>query len=208
MLLVAAPAASAATTVALEGPSSVTTFGESTTVRGTVATDGAPAAGVPVTLEGRRYPFEDDFAALATTTSGADGSFTFKRTLDRNWQFRAVAAAVTSARVRAYVFPFTTLTFRARSERVIKLTQRYRVPKSVRLKQKTLFYVAKRGRKSAPRVASAGLERVRAGRYTSSAVVRLPKSWHGRFRYASCFRYTGGSGMGNPRSGCPTRFKF
>jgi hypothetical protein len=208
MLLVAAPAASAATTVALEGPSSVTTFGDSTTVRGTVATDGAPAAGVPVTLEGRRYPFEADFAALATTTSAADGSFAFKRTLDRNWQFRAVAAAVTSARVRAYVFPFTTLTYRARSERVIKLTQRYRVPKGVRLKQKTLFYVGKRGRKSAPRVASAGLERVRAGRYTSSAVVRLPKSWHGRFRYASCFRYTGGSGMGNPRSGCPTRFKF
>jgi hypothetical protein len=208
MLLVAAPAASAATTVALEGPSSETTFGASTTLRGMVATDGAPAPGVPVTLEGRRYPFEGDFAGLATTISGADGSFTFKRTLDRNWQFRAVAAAVTSSRVHAYVFPATTLTFRARSSRVIKLTQRYRVPKAVRLKQKTLFYVGKRGRKSAPRVASAKLERVRAGRYTSSAVVRLPKSWHGRFRYASCFRYTGGSGMGNPRSGCPTRFRF
>jgi hypothetical protein len=110
--------------------------------------------------------------------------------------------------VHTYVFPFTTLTFRARSERVIKLTQRYRVPKGVRLKQPTLFYVGKRARKTAPRVASAKLERVRAGRYTSSAVVRLPKAWHGRFRYASCFRYTGGSGMGNPRSGCSTKFRF
>jgi hypothetical protein len=208
MLLVAAPAASATTAVALKGPSAETTLGEATTLRGMVSTDGVAAPGVPVTLEGRRYPFEDEFAAIAGTTTAADGTFTFTRTIDRNWQFRAVAASVPSARVRAYVFPFTTLTFRARSERVIKLTQRYRVPKDVRLKQKTLFYVGRRGRKTAPRVASAKLVRVRAGHYTSSAVVRLPESWHGRFRYASCFRYTGGSGMGNPRSGCPTRFRF
>ncbi len=209
-LLVAAPAAQAATTVALEGPSSETTFGESTTLRGMVSTDGVPAAGQTVELEGRRYPFESAFAPLAHTTSAADGSFSFKRTVDRNWQFRVTvtAAGVTSKRVRVYVFPATTLTFRARSSRVIKLTQRYRVPKGVKLKQPTLFYVGKRGRKTAPRVASGKLERVRAGRYTSSAVVRLPKSWHGRFRYASCFRYTGGSGMGNPRAGCPSRFRF
>jgi hypothetical protein len=207
-LLLAAPAAHAATTVALEGPSSETTFGETTTLHGMVATDGAPAAGVEVQLEGRRYPFENAFAPLAQTTSAADGTFTFERTLDRNWQFRAVATAVKSHRVHTYVFPFTTLTFRARSERVIKLTQRYRVPKGVRLKQPTLFYVGKRGRKTAPRVASAKLERVRAGHYTSSAVVRLPKAWHGRFRYASCFRYTGGSGMGNPRAGCKSTFHF
>lgn len=208
MLLLAVPAADAATTVALEGPATETTFGETTTLRGMVATDGTAAAGVEVELEGRRYPFESPFAPLAHTTTATDGSFTFERRLDRNWQFRAVAAAVKSHRVHTYVFPFTTLTFRARSERVIKLTQRYRVPHGVRLKQPTLFYVGKRGRKSAPRVASGKLERVRAGRYTSSAVVRLPKSWHGRFRYASCFRYTGGSGLGNPRAGCPTRFKF
>ena len=110
--------------------------------------------------------------------------------------------------MRAYLFPFTTLTFRARSSRVIKLTQRYRVPKGVKLKQRTIFYVGKRGRKTAPRVASGKLERVRSGRYTSSAVVRLPKAWNGRFRYASCFRYTGGSGLGNPRATCPSKFRF
>jgi hypothetical protein len=208
MLLVAAPAAHAATTVALEGPSSETTFSETTTLRGMVSTDGAPAAGVEVTLEGRPYPYDGDFAAVASTTTAADGTFTFKQTVDRNWQFRAVAASVTSKRVRAYVFPHTTLTFRARSSRVIRLTQRYRVPKDVRLKQPTIFYVGKRGRKTAPRVASSKLERVRAGRYTSTAIVRLPKSWHGLFRYASCFRYTGGSGMGDPRAGCKSKFRF
>jgi hypothetical protein len=210
MLLVAAPAASAATTIALEGPTSETTFGKATTVRGSVSADGAPLAGQTIELEGRRYPFDGDFAPLDHTTSAADGTFSFKRTLDRNWQFRVTdaAAGVTSKRIRAYVFPATTLTFRARSSRVIKLTQRYRVPKGVRLKQPTIFYVGKRGRKTAPRVAAGKLERVRSGRYTSSSIVRLPKSWHGLFRYASCFRYTGGSGMGDPRAGCGKNFRF
>jgi hypothetical protein len=210
ILLIAAPAAQASTAIALEGPASETTFGETTTLRGMVSTDGAPAAGQTIELEGRRYPFETAFAPLEHATSAADGTFSFKRTLDRNWQFRvtAPAAGVTSRRVRAYVFPFTTLTFRARSSRVIKLTQRYRVPKGVKLDQRTIFYVGKHGRKTAPRVASGKLERVRAGRYTSSAVVRLPKAWNGRFRYASCFRYTGGSGMGNPRASCPSTFRF
>jgi hypothetical protein len=208
LLLLAAPAAHAQTTVALGGPSSETTFGETTTLRGMVSTAGTAAAGVQVELEGRRYPFESPFAPLAQATTAADGTYSFERTLDRNWQFRVVAGDVKSHRVHVYLFPFTTLTFRARSSRVIKLTQRYRIPKGARLKQPTLFYVGKRGRKTAPRVASAKLERVRAGHYTTSAVVRLPKAWHGRFRYASCFRYTGGSGLGNPRSGCPTRFRF
>jgi hypothetical protein len=208
LLLVAAPAADAAVTVSIKLAPVEAQFGEQTKISGTVLSDGAPLAGQALELEGRRYPFESPFAALAQTTSAADGAYAFERTLDRNWQFRVTAADVKSHRMHAYVFPFTTLTFRARSSRVIKLTQRYRVPKGVRLEQPTLFYVGQRGRKTAPRVASAKVERVRAGRYTSSAVVRLPKAWHGRFRYASCFRYTGGSGMGNPRAGCPTRFHF
>ncbi len=210
MLLVAAPAASAAVTVSVKLAPAATEFGKATKISGTVLSDGAPLAAQTLELEGRRYPFENAFAPLDHTTSAADGTYAFERRLDRNWQFRITdaAAGVTSKRVRAYVFPFTTLTFRARSSRVIKLTQRYRVPKGVKLKQPTLFYVGKRGRKTAPRVASGKLERVRSGRYTSSAVVRLPKSWNGRFRYASCFRYTGGSGMGNPRASCPSKFRF
>jgi hypothetical protein len=208
MLLVAAPAASAAVTVSIKLTPVEAQFGQKTKISGTVLSDGAPFAAQTVELDGRRYPFESPFAPLEQTTTAADGTYAFERPLDRNWQFRVIAAGTKSHRVHAYVFPFTTLTFRARSSRAIKLTQRYRVPKGVRLKQPTLFYVGKRGRKTAPRVASAKLERIRAGRYTSSAVVRLPASWHGRFRYASCFRYTGGSGMGNPRAGCPRRFRF
>jgi hypothetical protein len=210
MLLVAAPAASAAVTVSVKLAPTETQFGKATKISGTMLSDGAPLADRALDLEGRRYPFESAFAPLDHTTTAADGTYAFERMLDRNWQFRITdaAAGVTSKRVRAYVFPFTTLTFRARSSRVIKLTQRYRVPKGVKLDQPTLFYVGKRGRKTAPRVASGKLERIRSGRYTSSVVVRLPKAWNGRFRYASCFRYTGGSGMGNPRASCPSKFRF
>jgi hypothetical protein len=208
VLLIAAPAASAATTVSIKLTPTETQFGSTTRITGTVAVDGVAASGQAVTLEGRPYPYEAVFAPVVTGTTGPAGTYTFEQDLDRNWQFRVVATGATSKRVRAYVFPDTTLTFKARSSRVIKLTQRYRVPKGVRLEQPTIFYVGKRGRKTAPRVATGKLERVRAGRFASTATVHLPAAWKGRFKYASCFRYTGGSGMGNPRASCPERFRF
>jgi hypothetical protein len=207
-LLLAAPAAQAAVSVTLKVAPVEGRWGTSTKISGTVLDDGAPFAGQTVQLDGKRYPYEDPLAPLDTTTTANDGTFSFERALDRNWQFRVIAVGEKSDRVRAYVYPATTLTFRARSRNVIKLTQRYRVPRDVRLDRPTIFYIGRRGRATAPRAATAELERVRAGRYGSTAVVRLPTAWHGRFRYASCFRYTGGSGMGNPRVGCPRRFKF
>jgi hypothetical protein len=208
MLLLAAPAADAAVTVAMDISPEETRYGEKTDITGTALLDGAPYAGQPVTLEGRRYPFEDEFAVLDTALTGADGTYAFERELDRNWDLRVRVADGVSPQERAYVFPAFTLTFRARSSRVIKLTQRYRVPRGVRLEKPTIFYVGPRRSKRAPRAGTGKLERIRAGRYRSTTLVRLPARWKGRFRYASCFRYTGGSGMGNPRSSCPKRFRF
>ena len=208
LLLVAAPAALADVSVSIELQPAEAQFGQATEISGTVLNDGAPLANEPVELDVRRYPFESPFAPLDTTTTAADGTYAFEQSLDRNAQFRVIAADTKSHRLHAYVFPATTLSFRARSSRVIRLMQRYRVSKGVRLEQPTIFYVGKRGRKTAPRVAIGELVRTRHGRYSSSAIFRLPKSWHGRFKYASCFRYTGRSGMGNPRAGCPRRFHF
>jgi hypothetical protein len=207
-LLIAAPAANAATTVRIKLTPSETQFGTTTKITGTVAVDGVAAAGQPVTLEGRPHPYEAAFAPVVTGTTGPDGKYTFAQHLDGNWQFRVTGTGATSKRMRAYVFPDTTLTFLARSSTVIRLIQRYRVPKAVKLEQPTIFYVGKRGRRTAPRVATGKLERIRAGRYRSTALVKLPASWKGKFRYASCFRYTGGSGMGNPRASCPKKFRF
>jgi hypothetical protein len=208
ILAFAAPTAAAAVTVDMKLDPEETRYGEATEISGRALQDGVPFAGQPVALEGRRYPFDDEFAVLDTAVTGADGTYSFKRDLDRNWDLRVRVADAVSPQERAYVFPDFTLAFRARSSSVIRLTQRYRVPRGVRLDKPTIFYVGKRGAKRAPRVATGKLERVRAGRYRSTAIVRIPEAWNGRFRYASCFRYTGGSGMGNPRATCPRRFKF
>jgi len=207
-LLVAAPAAHGAVSASIELAPDPLVFGDTATISGTVLSDGAPFAAQPVELDVRRYPFETPFEPLATTMTAVDGTYSFEHAPQRNAQYRVIAGGVKSHRLHAYVFPATTLSFTPRSSRVIRLTQRYRVPKHVTLDKPTIFYVGKRGRATAPRVATVELQRVRAGRYRSTATVRLPKSWHGRFRYASCFRYTGGSGMGNPRASCPRRFRF
>jgi hypothetical protein len=208
VLLLAAPAADAAVTVAMDVSPEETRYGEKTDITGAALLDGVPYAGQPVQLEGRRYPFEDEYVVLDTGVTGADGTYAFERELDRNWDLRVRVGDGLSPKERAYVFPAFKLTFRARSSRVIRLTQRYRVPRGVRLEKPTIFYVGPRGAKRAPRAATGELERIRPGRYRSTALVRLPATWDGRFRYASCFRYTGGSGMGNPRSSCPKRFRF
>jgi hypothetical protein len=208
MLAFGAPTAHAAVTVDMNVAPEETRYGEPTTISGTALQDGLPFAGQPVQLEGRRYPFEDEFAVIDEGVTAADGTYSFERELDRNWDLRVRVGDSVSPRERAYVFPAFTLTFRARNSRVIRVTQRYRVPREVELDKPTIFYVGPRGAKRAPRAATGELERIRAGRYRSTAIVRLPAGWKGRFRYASCFRYTGGSGMGNPRSTCPRRFRF
>lgn len=208
LLAFGAASAQAAVTVDMKVTPSETTYGERTEVTGTALQDGVPLAGQPVVLEGRRYPYDDEFAALDEAVTAPDGTYEFKRRLDRNRDLRVRVGDALSDRERTYVFPASTLTFRARSANVIRVTQRYRVPRGVRLEKPTIFYVGKRGRKRAPRAATGELKRIRAGRYKSTAIVRLPRSWKGKFRYASCFRYTGGSGMGNPRASCPRRFRF
>ena len=208
MLLVAAPAALADVSVSINLQPAEAQFGQATKITGRVLSEYVPLPNQRVELDVRRYPFDSPFAPLDRTRTAADGTYTFTSKLGRNAQFRVLAGDAKSPRARAFVFPATTLSYRARSVRVIRLVQRYRVPKRVHLRQPTIFYVGKRGRTTAPRVATGKLVRTRPGRYTSTATYRLPKSWHGRFKYASCFRYTAGSGMGNPRASCPRRFRF
>jgi hypothetical protein len=208
MLLLAAPVASAAVTVDMKVAPEETTYGERTEITGTALQDGVPFAAQPVQLEGRRYPFDGEFEVLETAVTAADGSYEFERELDRNWDLRVRAGDGLSPHQRAYVFPWTKASYRPRSARVVRLMLRYRVPRDVRLEKPTIFYLGPRGAKRGRRVATGELERIRAGRYRSSAIVRLPAKWNGRFRYGACFRYTGGSGMGDPRAGCPRRLPF
>jgi hypothetical protein len=115
MLLLAAPAADAAVTVAMEVAPDDTRYGEKTDITGAALLDGVPYAGQPVQLEGRRYPFEDEYVVLDTGVTGADGTYAFERELDRNWDLRVRVGDGLSPKERAYVFPAFKLTFRARS---------------------------------------------------------------------------------------------
>jgi hypothetical protein len=208
LLLAAAPAASAAPRIELDVTPRETRYGDVTTFSGTVTDSGQPLAGQEVVLEVLGYPFTGEFEELARTRTDAKGAFRFERRLNRNHSVRVLAAGVTSARERAYVFPRPELKFVALNPRVIRLTQRYRVPRGVRLERPTQFYVGPRGKPTAPRAAVADVRRTGPGRFMSTALVRIPSAWEGRFRYASCFRYTPGSGMGDPRARCPRRFRF
>jgi hypothetical protein len=208
LLAVTAPSASAAVTVDMQLDPSETRWGTATNISGKVLTDGAPLAGQEVRLEGVRYPYDSPEAVLDTAVTAADGSYHFKRRFDRNWQVRVTAGQAASKRQRLYVFPRFRLSFVDRSEREVALTQRYRVPRGVKLTQPTIFYVARRRAATGRRAATAETKRTGPGRYRSTAVVRIPAAWNGRFRWGTCFRYSVGSGMGNPRAKCPQRIRF
>jgi hypothetical protein len=208
LLLLPASAQAAELTIDFPGPSGVR-FGSASEIAGKLTQDGAPLAGQTVSIQARTYPFHDDFAEIATATTSEDGTFSFSREFDHNTQLRAVAAGVTTPFVSAYVFPRPKSTFTAVSEKRLRITQILRTPDDVKqLKAPSIFYLSSRKAKRADRVASAMPKRIGKGRFRARATVDVPDSWNGRFRYASCFRYSKGSGMGDPKAHCPTRWKF
>ncbi|MBE2319675.1 hypothetical protein DVA67_027145 [Solirubrobacter sp. CPCC 204708] len=180
-------------------------YGGAHQVDGTLTDGTALLAGQEVILEGRRYPYEGSYRVIERSRTDADGEFRFSAELDRNHRLRVVAPAqqVQSERLQAYTLPGFELSFRAISPGVVRLYQRYTVPKPVRLSSPTLFYLGRRGAERASLRRTGNVRRVRAGRYTSQVTVTLPSSWNGAFRYASCFRASAGSGMGDPEQSCP-----
>lgn len=205
----ASASAAPALKVELERPD--VRYGSAHTVSGTLTDATTGIAGQEVVLEGRRYPYEGSYRVIERAATALDGSFEFKARLDRNHRLRvsAPAQALTSKYVQVYTLPDVELSYRQVSPGVVRLYQRYTVPKRVRLSAPTLFYLGSRKAKRATLRKSGKLRRVRAGKYTSSATVRLPSGWNGSFRFASCFRATTGSGMGDPKQSCPVlKYKF
>jgi hypothetical protein len=208
LALAAAPAASAAE-IELELSPQEARYGSPTEMTGRVTDDAAaPVPGAQLTLVGRRYPFDGEFRSVARAVTDAQGAYRFERAFDRNWQVRVLLGEDRSKTAKVYVGPRIRLSYAARNSRVIAVTQTYQVPHGVDLEAPTLFYVGPRGRSTAPLAARAETKRVASGRFRARALVRIPSAWNGRFLYGSCFRYTVGSGTGNPSSKCPKRFRF
>jgi hypothetical protein len=186
-------------------------YGAAHTVTGGLTDGATPLAGQRVVLEGRRYPYEGSYRIIERATTKADGSYEFRADLDRNHRLRvsAPAQALRSEPLKAYTLPGFELSFRAVAPGVVRLYQRYTVPKRVRLRAPTLFYLGRRSAKRASMRRTGALKRVRAGRYASQVTVRLPARWNGAFRFGSCFRASTGAGMGDPHQSCPRlRYRF
>jgi hypothetical protein len=205
-LLLAAPAsASAAPGLVVDVAKPVVGYGSRHTISGTLEDGTTPLPGQEVILEGRRYPYEGSYRVIARATTAADGTFTFRPKLDRNHILRVLAPVqrLKSKAQHAYTLPSFVLSYRAVGPGEARLSQRYTVPKGVRLTAPTHFYLGRMGAKTSTRAMVGATKRTAAGRYTSSVTVRLPAAWKGRFRFGSCFRTSQGSGMGDPRATCP-----
>jgi hypothetical protein len=205
LILVLPASAQAAPTMGATLEKSSVRYGASHTVDGTLIDGTVPLGAQEVVLEGRRYPYEGSYRVIARTTTDAQGKFTFKTELDRNHRLRVTAPAqsITSKLLQAYTLPAFELSFRALRPGVVRLYQRYTVPKTVKLTSPTYFYLGRRGAKRASMRKTAKVQRTKAGRYTSQVAVTLPDRWHGPFRYACCFRPSPGTGMGDPPAKCP-----
>jgi hypothetical protein len=209
LLLAPATASAADLSISLESGAGVQ-YGTAHSIRGRLADGTTPLAGQPVELRGREYPYDDDFETVATTTTDAAGDYGFARKFDRNMQLQVVApgAGAFSKVVRAYVYPRPKSRFSALKGDRLRITQYLRAPANVQLSAKTNFYLGPKHAKSAPRVATARPRKIGKGRFKAVATVELPASWKGSFRYGSCFRYSEGSGLGDPGARCPRKYRF
>jgi hypothetical protein len=205
-----APAAAQADLTIAVTPNEARFGGAHHAVGGLTDAAGTPLARRRILLQTRKFPFTGHFHELMRTTTDAKGRFDFSRIdLDRNADLRAVALdGTTSGIARAFTYPAFTLRFQVVSARRIRLTQTYRTPRRVRLRAPTLFYLGRRSAMTGTVRATARPKRTSPGRFRATATVTLPKAWKGQFRYGSCFRYTPGSGMGDPARGCPKKFEF
>src|ERR1700709_261636 len=132
-ILLALPAtASAAPALEIHVDKPSVRYGAAHTVTGSLLDGTTPVAGQEAVPEGQRYPFQGSFRELARATTDAKGEFAFKPVLDRNHRLRVVAPAqaALSQALRASTLPSFELSFRALKPGVVRLYQRYTVPKT------------------------------------------------------------------------------
>lgn len=184
-------------------PSAGVPLGGMQRVEGTAAQGDRPVPRQAVILEARRYPFDAEFEALETASTDREGGFEFETRLDRNHEVRVSVPGINarSRPIRTYTFPKTRVTYDNPRPNVVRISMRYTTPDDVMLTAPTLFYVGRRTAKTAPFRTRAKTRRTKRGHFLARASVRIPARYDGRFRFATCFRASGG--MGDPRATCP-----
>lgn len=207
LLATAAPAAAADISLGI-APVNGLQYGGEHRFRGFLTENGAPLAGQVVTLHARRFPYEGDFAVLQQATTGANGAFEFHQRLDRNHDVRVSGADAISQVRTAFVYPRISQEFKALRRGRLRLIQRYRTAADVILTERTHFYLGRGNALLGRLVGRASTEQVGAGRFVSRVVVRLPRSFKGRFQFGGCIPGDLAAGMGDPDKRCPPKLRF
>jgi hypothetical protein len=206
-LVTAAPASAAEIKLGLK-PSNGLQLGGEHELHGMLTESGAPLAGQVVTLEARRFPYEGEFTALQSATTGAEGQFRFHQEFDRNHEVRVTSQTAVSAVRTAFVYPRFKLSFKQLANGRVRLTQRYTTPDDAILTARTHFYLGARKAETAPLRARVSTRQVSATRFVARTVVKIPRRYKGKFRYASCLPGDPTAGMGDPGKGCGRKFRF
>jgi hypothetical protein len=207
VLLTAAPAQAAEIKLGVK-PSNGLELGGEHELTGVLTESGAPLAGQMVTLQARRFPFEGEFEALQSATTGSQGQFRFFQKFDRNHQVRVVSATGASQVRTVFVYPRAKLSFKQLANDRVRLTQRYTVPRDVILTARTHFYLGAAKGSTAPLRARVSTKQVSRRRFVARAVVKVPPRYDGRFRYASCLPGDREAGMGDPRDRCGRKLRL
>ena len=139
-------------------------------------------------------------ASSIATTTDAEGKFTLQAELDRNHRLRVTAPAqsVESDVLQAYTLPGFELSFRAAAPGVVRLYQRYTVPKQVRLTAPTLFYLGPRGAKRASIRGPASSSACAPATTRRRSRSRCPRAGTARSATRAASAPSAGSGMGDP----------
>jgi hypothetical protein len=192
LVLVPAAAAQAAPALSIKAAPAEIRFLRSATVSGSVHDAGQPLAGQAVDLEENPYPFHM-WVHLASTVTGADGTYAFGVTPDRNTRYRAVVSGVRSPPVPVSVDELLKARVRALRLGRMHVSIRSAHPADLRWGGRRAYWLVGSRRRLAL-VARTRTRQSGGGVTRASASFFVPRG--GRFRFLVCFSAPGGRALG------------
>ncbi len=199
LALLAVPAAAqAAPALSAHPAKDEIVFGHSTTISGKLVGEPISNAGQTLRLRASPHPF-DSFSTIDTATTGADGSYTFTVTPDRNTIYRVVTESAPATRS-----PDRTITVDERLRKQLAYLRFGRVHAGFASRhpddldwggQTVYWFVARRSSDSFKLVEKTRTREVSPGVTRFGATFAVPE---GRFRYLACFDAPGERAMDRP----------
>jgi hypothetical protein len=186
-LVAASPATASAQSLSIRTHRAEIRFEKSTRVSGTL-TNGAASAGKTIEVQTDPFPFHS-FGPGPTTTTGSDGSYSFRVSPGRNTRYRAAfegSAGIHSRAVQVSVDERVRIRVRYPPHGRARLVIRSRHPADLRWGgERAVWYVSSGRRAPMRRVKATRTREVKPGLTRLAATVPVPA---GPFRFAACFK--------------------